>query len=320
MKNTIVLLVALALAGCSWSHAAPRTKSKPKSKGGEIQLTEFKTQIPNRDPREEEEEEEDDVDPPPPGPGPQPQPQPNPVPVQPELELPATVEGDAGTFIPIKGKTNGKEVKWVSMDKGLAVFPAGMLRDATATVVQSAVGGQYRLLAYTARGDVPSDPVVVMVVVHGPQPPPNPVPPNPVPPGPGPQPNPVTPAPTPPDGVLKSSNLWIIPIDDISKRSAYPQVAALLTDTKFWYAQKAAGHQFEIVNITDTRNMARFKTQIDLNGGLPCVVIMDANVTTWTDKNGVKQTGNRWLNQDPKDLALPANTASMQALINKFSK
>lgn len=109
---------------------------------------------------------------------------------EPFVTLPATVEGKIGAYIPIKPLTNGKEVKYIAIDDGLNVFPAEMLIDKRSTVVSSISAGRYRLLAYTAVADTPSQPVITTIVVGNPPPVP---PPNPDPPGPGPTPVPVRP-------------------------------------------------------------------------------------------------------------------------------
>jgi len=88
-----------------------------------------------------------------------------------KIEVPAEVRGEPGAFIAITPKTDGKRVKYYSLDNGLNSFPAGLLSDPTATVVTAPLPGRYRLLAYTALGDMPSDPVIITVVVGETQPP-----------------------------------------------------------------------------------------------------------------------------------------------------
>lgn len=82
-----------------------------------------------------------------------------------KIEVPAEVRGEPGAFIAITPKTDGKRVKYYSLDNGLNSFPAGLLSDPTATVVTAPLPGRYRLLAYTALGDMPSDPVIITVIV-----------------------------------------------------------------------------------------------------------------------------------------------------------
>jgi hypothetical protein len=122
--------------------------------------------------------------------------EPDPTPVAPKLVLPVTATGDVGAFIAVTAETNGTQVRWVSMTPGLNVFPAELLRDSRSTVVTASREGDYTLLAYTALGNVPSQPSVMHVIVG-----------QPVPPEPGPGPGP-TPPPSPlPDGKYKFAKL-----------------------------------------------------------------------------------------------------------------
>lgn len=93
-----------------------------------------------------------------------------------KVELPAEIKGEVGSFIAVRPKTDGKLVRYYSLDSGLNSFPAELLSDPTATVVTAPKPGRYRLLAYTALGDRPSDPVIVTIVVGGAAPPTPPVP------------------------------------------------------------------------------------------------------------------------------------------------
>ena len=109
-----------------------------------------------------------------------------------DLKLPSEVRGEVGSFVTILAETSGKVVKFYPLDPGLSVFPPALLANTKATVVVAGQPGRYRVLAYTAAGDTPSDPVLCTVVIGGA--PPAPVPPMPpVPPAPGP--GPVPPAP-----------------------------------------------------------------------------------------------------------------------------
>lgn len=97
------------------------------------------------------------------------------------LKLPAEVRGSPGAFIVVRAETDGTKVKWFSLSAGLNVFPAELLADKKATVITANVPGRYKLMAWTAKGDEPSDPAIVDVVI-GDVPPVPPVPPGPVPP------------------------------------------------------------------------------------------------------------------------------------------
>lgn len=104
----------------------------------------------------------------------------------PSLKLPDKVSGDPGDFITVKADTNGTTVKWVSLDKGLKLFPADLLKDTKTAIVIGSKEGTYRLLAYTATGDQPSEPAICTITI-GTAPEPGPTPPGP---DPGPTPNP----------------------------------------------------------------------------------------------------------------------------------
>lgn len=112
----------------------------------------------------------------------------------PKVEIPAEIKGEPNSFITVMPTTNGKSVKYAYLDKGLNVFPSSLLANPIATVV-TAPRGKYRLLAYTALGDMPSDPVIVTINVGNV---PDAAPYGPYPPKPGPDPAPDEPdVPTP---------------------------------------------------------------------------------------------------------------------------
>lgn len=110
----------------------------------------------------------------------------------PAIKLPAIVTGDPGDFISVKSESNGKTIRWFTADIALKLFPVELLKDTKTAVVIGKVPGEYRLFAYTALADVPSETVSVRVVITGVAPPPIP----PTPPGPTP-PAPPTPGPAP---------------------------------------------------------------------------------------------------------------------------
>lgn len=103
------------------------------------------------------------------------------------IQLPSTVKGEPGDFITVKATTNGKIVRWYTPDKGLSVIPSELLRDPKTAIVYSKKPGKYRLLAYTAAGDEPSDLAECVVTIGEPPPGPDPGP------QPGPEPGPVDP-------------------------------------------------------------------------------------------------------------------------------
>ena len=80
----------------------------------------------------------------------------------PKVELPATLNAKPGRLIQITAKTEQKAVKWflASSDADLIVM------ESTKTAIFSAmIPGDYRLIAYTAASDVPSDPSICIVTV-----------------------------------------------------------------------------------------------------------------------------------------------------------
>jgi hypothetical protein len=84
-----------------------------------------------------------------------------------DLKLPAEVRGEVAAFVTVLAETSGKQVKFYPIDAGLSVFPAALLANPKATVVVAAKAGTYRLLAYTASGDIPSDPQICRLVIGG---------------------------------------------------------------------------------------------------------------------------------------------------------
>lgn len=137
----------------------------------------------------------------------------------PVLKLPESIEGEPGEFIAVRPDTNGGVVEWVTLDKGLSVFPGDMLRDPTTTVVTSRSNGTYRLLGYTAVNDTPSKPAIVKIIVGTGE---NPAP------GPGPGPNP-----PPVDGfglAEKVKELWIKTVPEPAQKNA-PAIRKALLDS-----------------------------------------------------------------------------------------
>ena len=99
-----------------------------------------------------------------------------------KVELPETIKGEPGAFVTVRPLVlEGGGVEYYPLDPGLSVFPSSLLVDKTVLVFTAPKPGRYRLLAYTAKGDKPSQPAICTVVI-GDAPAPNP--------GPGPGPNP----------------------------------------------------------------------------------------------------------------------------------
>lgn len=83
----------------------------------------------------------------------------------PTVELPLKVSGQPGAFIKVPAKTESKFVKWVSIDKGLNIFPVDLLKDSKTLVVTSQITGVYRLIAYVGDVNGPSEPAFTSVVI-----------------------------------------------------------------------------------------------------------------------------------------------------------
>lgn len=83
----------------------------------------------------------------------------------PTVELPLKVSGQPGAFIRVPAKTESKFVKWVSIDKGLNIFPVDLLKDSKTLVVTSQITGVYRLFAYVGDVNGPSEPAFTSVII-----------------------------------------------------------------------------------------------------------------------------------------------------------
>ena len=94
------------------------------------------------------------------------------------LRLPAEVRAPPATIFEVHAETTGKAVKWLALTPGLSLRPI----DCGRVLLASGPAGRYELLAYTALGDVPSEPARCTVVIGAP-------------PGPGPK---------PPDDLLRA--------------------------------------------------------------------------------------------------------------------
>lgn len=107
------------------------------------------------------------------------------------LEVPAEVTGEPSTFVIVRAKTDCAQLRWVVLDPGLSLIPPQLLKDSHTAVVMAGKAGRYRILAYGAKGDFPTEPVVSVVVIGG-TPTPDPVKPDPVKPDPKPPLDPLT--------------------------------------------------------------------------------------------------------------------------------
>lgn len=85
-----------------------------------------------------------------------------------QVTLPQEIYGQPGQFISIPSVTDCKSVQWVVLDVGLNLFPVELLRDTTTAVVSANNSGKYRVLAYAAKGDQASKPVITTVIIGNP--------------------------------------------------------------------------------------------------------------------------------------------------------
>jgi hypothetical protein len=92
------------------------------------------------------------------------------------------VRAVVGDWIILRAETEGRIVRWKSLDRGLRIAPPELaLRDPKATLATAARPGKYRVICVTAKGDVPSEIVEFVVTVEPDSPdPPEPKPPEPV--------------------------------------------------------------------------------------------------------------------------------------------
>lgn len=101
-----------------------------------------------------------------------------------DITLPTEVKTKRGKFVVIKAETEGKIVKWIVPDT-LEVMPKNLVNDPKTLVLIAQDDGEYKIVGYSAVGDVPTDPAVTKLIVGDGKP---------VPPGPGPTPTPPSPA------------------------------------------------------------------------------------------------------------------------------
>ena len=85
-----------------------------------------------------------------------------------QVTLPQEIHGQPGQFISIPSVTDCKSVQWVVLDAGLNLFPVELLRDTTTAVVSANSPGKFRVLAYAAKGDQASKPVITTVIIGDP--------------------------------------------------------------------------------------------------------------------------------------------------------
>src|SRR5581483_2771839 len=90
----------------------------------------------------------------------------------PDIALPSEMKADVGKLVKINANTSCKTVKWlVESDKANIIE----LESTKSAIFASSTSGTYKVYAWTAKGNKPSDAAVCVVTVgDNPNPPPNP--------------------------------------------------------------------------------------------------------------------------------------------------
>lgn len=193
-----------------------------------------------------------------------------------------------GQFVFLQAETEGKKVRFAPLTDGLERVPPEFIPQTDKSAVFHAKhGGEYRVLAYTAKGDEPSEPVIVTIKVDGPEPSPPPVPPGP---DPGPTPNPPTPG---------SKTFWLVVVEDEDGPTA--DQARLLGDEAFWSQLKARGHSFRQYRPESPAAIERNYVTQAKKVGLPALLL-------------IEREGGR---PPAAAVPLPADTAGVDALVRK---
>ena len=90
---------------------------------------------------------------------------------EPQVRLPAEVAAPVGRIVKLTAEADGPRVRWYCPDADADLLP---FPDSLCAAFAAAKPGRYRVLAWTAKGDVPGPPAVCVVRVDGPPPPPDP--------------------------------------------------------------------------------------------------------------------------------------------------
>lgn len=103
-----------------------------------------------------------------------------------DIDLPKQISGDPGEPIVIQAKSINAAVKWFPLDQGIKLIPDQHLRDTRTAIAICKQPGSYRIMCYSSKNNIPTDPAITTLVVGC-----GPTPPGPVPPGPAPTPAPI---------------------------------------------------------------------------------------------------------------------------------
>jgi hypothetical protein len=82
-----------------------------------------------------------------------------------DLSLKSQYNVPTGQFLVITPETKGTEVKYVPLQDGLTFLDSNLLKDKKTLVLTASKNGTYKLLAYTAIDNKPSEPVFTTIVV-----------------------------------------------------------------------------------------------------------------------------------------------------------
>jgi len=88
----------------------------------------------------------------------------------PALTLPPSVQGGVGKIIVLSVETQGKVVRFFPLDKGLDFADSKLLASPKIAIVTASAPGKYRVMAYSAIGDQPTEPSICVVEVAGSKP------------------------------------------------------------------------------------------------------------------------------------------------------
>jgi hypothetical protein len=218
------------------------------------------------------------------------------VAVKADLKIPATLAAEPGVAVLIEATTDGKTIRWIPISPGCQVFSHFDPEEPGKRfgMFLAPRPGTYKVLAYTAVGDVPSKPAYCVITVHDPNPPP--VPPTPVPPVP---PTPVPPVPVP----VTKANAWIVVVFESSQQTA--EYAATMANSDMWQAFTARGHKWRLLDkdLPIVRENGYQRILDEDKVSMPAVILVD------------QTTKKKLCPAQP----LPKNPAEFTALVEKFA-
>ena len=136
-------------------------------------------------------------------------------------------KAEVGQPVTVRVETDGEIVRWSPVDNGLWMSDPTLQITTKAVQAWAMKPGKYRLWAWTAKDNTPSDKVEAVIVVGTPGPDPGPEP--------GPNPNPTPPT---PDGLAAKVKDWISKVDSPRKSEESKAVAELYLNLA---SQVAAG-------------------------------------------------------------------------------